>query len=151
MNENAKQAPEKLDKFTRNYGIGLAVLVLAGLVWWLLPGDSELGALNEVLENDPQLSAYDYRFRVLALENGVATLSSPRSAQMSPMQFLRTLHPELAGRDVTDPAFMAAQDELVAMQSRAAELVRARTEVERVRWQLDERWYARHGIAVPSG
>ena len=55
-----------------------------------------MSALNDLLRADPQLAAYPYRFEVLSLENGVAEISSPRSAQVPVVQFLRLVHPELA-------------------------------------------------------
>jgi len=90
-------------------------------------------------------AGYPYDFRVLSLENGMATMGSPRSAQVPVMKFLHAAFPELAGKDVQDPAMMAAQDELVQKQSRAAELVQRHPEVQSVRWVLDERWYAERG------
>jgi hypothetical protein len=64
------------------------------------------------------------------------------------MRFLHYAFPALQGKDVQHPDMMAAQDKLVAVQSRAAELVQTHPEVSAVRWVLDERWFDERGINV---
>ena len=67
-----------MDTFTRNYSIVLAAVALIGLVWFFYesPGVSRL---NEMLADNADVAAYPYRYRVLGLENGVATMTTPRS------------------------------------------------------------------------
>ncbi|QFU77702.1 hypothetical protein EY643_00745 [Halioglobus maricola] len=110
--------------------------------------DTRVGELNDLLDADAELAAYPYSFRVLSLEEGVASMSSPRSAQLSAIQGLRILFPELETESAISPAMMAAQEQLAAVQSRAGKLVGAHENVNRVRWVLDERWLARHGVYV---
>lgn len=143
MTESTRQ---DLDAFTKRYLAVLLVLAAGLLLWWLAGLDSRVSALNDLLRADPQLAAYPYRFEVLSLENGVAELSSPRSAQVPVVQFLRLVYPELATTSVTDDAMMAAQEALVQMQSRAGKLVSAQDDVESIRWTLDRDWYAYQGI-----
>jgi hypothetical protein len=76
-------------------------------------------------------------------------MSSPRSAEVSVIQFLRAAFPELSNSPVTAPQMMAAQDQLAALQSRAAELVRDQDDVRAVRWQLDRRWFEARGVYLP--
>jgi hypothetical protein len=45
---------------------------------------------------------------------------------------------------------MAAQDLLAEKQSEAAAIVTAEPDVQRIRWQLDEKWYAEHGFFLPD-
>ena len=101
--------------------------------------------LDQVLA-DPELAAYPYQFEVISLQDGVAEMSSPRSAQVPVSQFLRLVYPQLANTSVTDDAMMAAQDTLATLQSRAAKLVASQGDVNSVRWTLDREWYAYHGI-----
>jgi hypothetical protein len=137
-----------MDSFTRKYLVVMVSLLLLAAGIWLAGRDSRVAALNEMLRADGELAGYPYEFRVISLENGVATMSSPRSAQVPVMTFLHAAFPELSEKDVQDPAMMAAQDQLVHQQSRAAEMVQRHAEVKSVRWVLDERWYAERGVAL---
>jgi hypothetical protein len=137
---------ERLDDFTRRYLYVLGAVVVAGLVMWLLSLDFRAMQLNKLLEADAELSAYPYQFRVLALEKGVARMSSPRSAQMSALQGLRVMFPDLKYASVESPQMTQAQEQLAKNQSRAAALITAQEDVDRVSWVLDEGWLASHGI-----
>jgi hypothetical protein len=137
-----------MDSFTRRYLYLLGGILVLVLVIWLAGRDGRVGELNAQLAADQLLAGYPYRFRVLEIENGVAVMSSPRSAQMSVMHFLYAAFPELQGKDVQHPEMVAAQSQLGDMQSRAAALVQASPEVDGVRWQLDERWLAERGVML---
>lgn len=139
-----------MDKFARNYLIGLIVVVLAGVLYFALDRDPRVGEINALLGADAELADYPYPFRVWSLENGVAVMGSPRSADVPVMRFLRTAFPALQDTAVDEPAMMAAQDELVAKQSRAAELVRGQPDVTAVRWELDTGWYRSYGIFLDN-
>ena len=135
-----------MDRFARNYLIGLLTVAAMGLAWYWLSQDSRVTEINERLARDSQLAGYPFLFRVSRLENGVATMYSPRSAQVPAMQFLRTAYPELSATAVDHPDMMAAQDTLAKTQSRAAELVQGQPDVNSIRWVIDERWFNEHGV-----
>jgi len=138
----------KLDSFGRRYLYLLAGVLAIGLLWWFVNLDVRAAQLNDLLREDAELSAYPYQFRVLSLDSGVARMSSPRSAQMSALQGLRVMFPELQNVAVDSQRMTQAQEQLAKTQSRAAALVRAQEDVEVVSWVLDERWLANHGIYV---
>ena len=79
-------------------------------------------------------------------EDTTAEISSPRSAEVPVIQFLRIVYPEFANSSVMDDSVMAAQDRLASMQSRAAKLVSDMDDVESIRWTIDRQWYAANGI-----
>lgn len=137
-----------LDRFTRNYLVFLGVLAAAALGWWVSTWSPRVGELNALLAEDPALAGYPYRFRVVALEDGVATLTTPRSFEMPAVRFLGILHPRLKGRSSDDPEVVAAQKRLAEHQGRARKLVLAEADVNRVRWRLDRDWYADHGVVL---
>jgi len=146
MNEN--QEREGLDNFTRKYLYGLAGLAVIGFVLWLSSLDFRAGEINDLLEADAELAAYPYPFRVMSLENGVAQVSSPRSAQLSAIQSLRVMFPELQQKDAVSDEMMAAQEALASMQARAGQLVKSQTDVNRIRWVLDKQWLSSHGVYI---
>jgi hypothetical protein len=135
-----------MDQFARRYLLVLLVVAAFFLVWWVASWDSRVGELNDVLQADPVLQDYPYRFEVQSLEAGVATVSSPRSARVSVVQFLRIINTDLAQVSATDPVMMAAQDELVKVQSRVGRLLKEQESVSSVRWLLDTQWYANNGV-----
>ncbi len=138
--------PTGLDPFTKRYLAGLLIVTVLGLAWWLSGWDTRVSQLNAILEQDQELAAYPYRFKVLSLENGIAEISSPRSADVPVIQFLRIVYPELQSRGVLDESVMAAQDKLVAVQSRAGKLVSDQADVTSIRWSIDRPWYASQGV-----
>ena len=137
-----------MDNFTRRYLMALGAVGLVALGYWLSGFDGRVAALNEQLAADPQVGAYPYRFEVLRIENQVATLHLPRSAQMSAIQGLRILYPELQSASAVSDDMVAAQKALAAVQSRAMKLVLEHPDVQRVVWQLDEPWLNDHGVYV---
>jgi hypothetical protein len=140
-----------MDRFTRNYTIGIAVLVVGALAFWI--GSSwkpRVWELNAMLEADPQIAAYPYPFRVVALDDGVAAISTPRSFDLPAYRFLAIIHPNLANKADNDPEVIAAQQELIDHQKRAQGLVLAQPDVESVRWELDTQWLSARGISVPG-
>jgi hypothetical protein len=139
-----------VDRFTRNYLIGLGTVVGLAITLWLVSSwDPGASRLNDVLAGDAELVAYPYQFRVESLKDGVATLKSPRSFEVPVARFLAVIEPRLAGRDPNHPDMMAAQATLVHHQKRAQALVEGQPEVKSVRWTLDRDWYAARGIPLP--
>lgn len=143
-----EQETTGMDDFTRRYLYVLLMVVFAGCVWWLSSLDFRAGAINKVLKADAELSSYEYQFRVISLKEGVAQVSSPRSAELPAIQSLRIMYPELQQSSVTSEEVKAAQDKLARMQSYAAELVTSQEGVTTVRWVLDRKWLAKHGVYV---
>jgi len=135
-----------MDSFAKRYLIVLSTIVGIGIAYVLLSSDERVAEINEMLARDTQLQAYPYAFRVLRLEDGVAVMGSPRSADVPVMQFLRTAFPPLSRTAVDDPAMMAAQQELARTQGRAMEMVQALDDVSAVRWEFDNQWFREHGV-----
>ena len=137
-----------MDHFTRNYSIGLGFVIGAALLTWAISSwNPNVARLNKLLEADAELAAYPYPFRVESLEDGVATMKSPRSFELPAIRFLAVIDPRLAGRPDNDPEVEAAQAALVHHQKRAQELVERQPDVKAVRWTLDRAWYAARGLA----
>ncbi len=134
-----------MDKFTRNYTIILAVVALFVLfrVFYESPGIAEL---NVLLSQDAAVAAYPYRFRVLELHDGVATLSSPRSADFPAYRALVILYPPLRNEAPDSKAMLEAQQEMARVQASARNAVMGSSEVDRVVWKLDESWLRGEGI-----
>lgn len=138
-----------MDRFTRNYAIGLGVVLTALVVVWIISSwDPGAARLNDILASDAELATYPYQFRVESLKDGVATLKSPRSFDLPVIRFLPVIDPRLVGKDANHPDMMAAQAALAHHQKRAQEIVELQPEVKAVRWVLDRDWYAARGITL---
>lgn len=135
-----------LDQFTKRYLAGLLAVALLGLVFWFSSWDTRVSQLNAILEADTELASYPYRFKVLSLKDGIAEISSPRSAEVPVIQFLRIVYPELRSHGVLDESVMAAQDKLATLQSRAGKLVSEQVDVKSIRWSIDRQWYSSQGV-----
>ncbi len=127
--------------------IVIALLFGLGLLWFLKQ-DSAVNQLNATLQADPALQAYPYAFHTLKIENGVATLTTPRSPEVSVLQFLKIAQPHLDTSNPDSPEMIAAQKALAAVQEQAAKLAKAQTGITDVAWEIDRRWYASHGLIV---
>lgn len=136
-----------MDRFTRNYSITLG-LILIVFLGWVLYEDPAVAGLNTLLEQDNEVAAYPYRFRVLAMHEGVATMSSPRSSDFPVYRALGILFPPLANRAQDNPDLMQAQQDLARVQKRAMAIVLESGKAKRVRWELDRDWLSRHGVQV---
>ncbi len=149
MHENTNAgAAGGMDRFTRNYLIVLGLVLAAVAAYWLAQWNPAVGEINDLLAADTELAGYGYRFRVLSLDKGVAKLTTPRSFEVPVVRFLGVLHPELRNKAQDDPAMVAAQEQLVRHQKRAAQLVHDRAEVRSVRWVLDKDWYRERGVTL---
>jgi len=137
-----------MDRFTRNYLVFLGAILSLVVIAWLASLNPRVWELNDLLEKDPQLNAYPYRFQVLSVENGLATLTTPRSSQVPAVRFLGIIYPQLANRQDNDPDVIEAQKTLADLQAHARQLTLSQPDVSRVQWQIDTAWYAKHGIII---
>jgi len=141
-----------MDRFTRNYSIVLGLILLVVLGGWLKSAwQPRVWEINEKLAADPVLAQYPYPFRLRALRDGVAVLSTPRSPEFPAIRFLAVIQPELANKDQDDPAMIAAQQALIEHQRHAQALLLAQPGVTRVDWELDTQWLASRGVHIDAG
>lgn len=140
-----------MDRFTRNYSIAIGIILIGALAFWINSvWKPDAWDLDSVLASDPKISSYPYRFRVVSLENGVATISTPRSFDIPAYRFLAIIHPNLTNKADNDPEVIAAQQDLIDHQKHAQGLILSQPQVQSVQWELDTQWLAARGISVPS-
>jgi hypothetical protein len=138
-----------MDQFTRRYLQIFGAVLVGVALSWLFSFDRPAARLNDRLAENATLSAYPYPFKVLAVDNRVATLSSPRSAQVSALVALRLLFPSLATADPQSEEIMDAQRELAKVQGLASQIVTDDEGIDRVVWELDTRWLEKQGVVLP--
>jgi hypothetical protein len=132
--------------------LGIAI-ALAFLVDWLvqLP-DSRAREINAAFEaqGSAALRNYPYKFRALRVSGNTAVLSTPRNVSVPAFRFLGVIHPEVDVKNPNDPAFIAAEKELAAVQTESMNIAKAQEGIKGVQWELDKAWLAKHGIDVPN-
>jgi hypothetical protein len=130
------------------YAFFIAALALTVMVN-IFYEPSEVRALNAVLKQDDKLNSYPYRFRVLAVKNGVAVMTSPRSADVPVPVIIKVIDPSLQNVSVSEERFFEAQQTLADLQAYARERVMAQEGISRVIWKLDEEWLLSRGVKLP--
>ncbi len=127
----------------------IVFLIFLGVVGlWFFKQDSTANHLNAVLKSDIALQAYPYRIYVMKFENGIATLNTPRSPQVSVLHFFKYAFPNLDTSNPDSAAMIQAQKQLSDLQEKAASLVKAQPNVKEVHWEIDRAWYKNHGVLV---
>jgi hypothetical protein len=137
-----------LDRGTKIYAGVLGSLFLIGFITWLATLDLRLGEIDDMLQQVPEIADYPYKFRALEIQGTTAVMSTPRSTSLPAVQFLGMIKPGLANKSDQDPAVIAAQKELGAIQSKVRKLVLSRKDIDNVRWRLDKEWYTDRGIQI---
>lgn len=131
----------------------IVVVVVAFVADWLIHRpDSRARDINAVIESQGSaaLRNYPYQFRVVRVTGDTAVLSTPRNVKVPAMRFLKVIHPEIDTLNANDPAFIAVEKELAAVQTEVMNLAKAQPDIKRVQWELDKAWLAKHGIDVPD-
>jgi hypothetical protein len=132
--------------------IVVALLALTAISWLVHRPDARARQLNDAIEAQasPQLKAYPYQFRVLRTEGNTAVMSTPRNVDVPAFRMLGALYPDIDVKNPNDPAFVAAEQTLAAVQSEARSIVMSQPGITSVRWELDAQWLAAHSIDVPA-
>lgn len=132
--------------------IVIAVALVFVADWLAQRPDSRARDINAVIETQGSeaLRNYPYRFRVLRVAGDTAVLLTPRNVSVPALRFLGVIHPEIDVKNPNDPAFIAIEKELAAVQTEAMNLAKAQSGIQRVQWELDKAWLAKHGIDIPN-
>ena len=114
--------------------------------------DSRSRKLNMALEAEAsaELKAFPYKFHVLRMQGDAALLSTPRNFAVPAFKALAVLYPDVDTRNPNNPAFVALEQRLGAVQAEARNIVAAQSGVKEVRWELDRDWLVSHYIEVPA-
>ena len=137
-----------LDRGTKIYAGVLGAFLSIAVIMWLSSLDFRLGEIDDLLQQDPEIASYPYKFKALEIQGKTAVMSSPRSTSMPAVRFLGIIKPSLANKSDQDPALISAQKELGALQSKVKKLVLSHKDIEEVQWRLDRQWYADRGLTI---
>jgi hypothetical protein len=110
--------------------------------------DPKVAALNLATSKrgSKALLSYPYHFRVFRMEGTISVMSSPRSPGVPIYRVLEVIYPNLAGKSMDSPEFIAAEKQLAEIQDEARRIVIDQPGVSGTKWELDEEWLEKHGI-----
>ena len=126
--------------------LGIYAVLMIKMIFFKDP--AEVKAINTQLQSNAELMQYPYKFRVIKIDNGVATVTSPRSAQVSVLHALKIIHPEHAYKSPDSPEIIQDQKELANLQEIAAKIIKSSPDVSRIEWQIDKAWLGSNGIDI---
>ena len=132
----------------KQQGLIVAGIFLALAMLWFFKQDPQVNQLNAVLKADAAIASYPYPFHVLRVEEGTAIVSSPRSTQVSVLQFFQVALPNLDITNPDTPTVITAQKQLADVQGQVYNLIKAQPEIKDVLWEIDSAWYASHGVTL---
>ncbi len=131
----------------------IVVIIVAIFVtdWIIQAPDSRSRELTEAIQalGSERLKSYPYTFWVTEIKGTTAHLSTPRDRTVPARHMIAAIHPEINTKDANDPAFVAAEKELAAIQDEARALVLKQHGITDVRWTLDRKWLSAHHIDLP--
>jgi hypothetical protein len=127
--------------------IVLGIFLGMALLWFAVQ-NPQINRINDALAADPEVAAYPYPFHALSVDDGVAVISSPRSTEVSVLQFFKLAFPKLNLGNPDSPEVIAAQKRLAAVQGKVHNITKAQPDIKDVLWQIDRNWYASHGVTL---
>ncbi len=129
---------------------GLIVLgIFLGLaVLWFVMQNPQINQINAALTADPEVAAYPYPFHAVSVDDGVAVISSPRSTEVSVLQFFRIAFPKLSLANPDSLEVVAAEKRLAAVQGKVYNITKAQPDIKDVLWRIDRNWYSSHGVTL---
>jgi hypothetical protein len=141
-----------LPKLTLIHWLAIAVVAAFVADWLVQRPDGRAREINAAIEaqGSAALRNFPYRFRALRVSGTTAVLSTPRNVSVPAFRFLGVIHPEVDVKNPNDPAFIAAEKELAAVQTEVMNIAKAQDGIKGVQWELDKAWLAKHGIDVPN-
>ena len=136
-----------MDRGTKIYGIvlGTFCIVLAVIFLYESP---KVQDLNNRLESIKEINEFPYQFKVLRVNNGIATMNSPISTELPCGKVIAIIFPSLKGKSLLSPEYQNAQKLLAKVQMLASKNVKSDQDISRIVWELDRSWLIQNGVSL---
>ena len=136
-----------MDQGTKIYGIvlGTFCIVLAVIFLYESP---KVQDLNNQLESIKEINDFPYQFKVLRVNNGIATMNSPISTELPCGKVITIIFPSLKGKSLLSPEYQNAQKLLAKVQMLASKNVKSDPDISRIVWELDRSWLIQNGVSL---
>ncbi|MDX2503554.1 MAG: glutamate-ammonia-ligase adenylyltransferase [Gammaproteobacteria bacterium] len=136
-----------MDRGTKIYAIVLGIISITLLVIFLYESP-KVRELNNRLESINEIKDFPYYFKVLRINNGIATMNSPISTELPCGKIIGILFPAVEGKSLLSPDYQKAQKLLAKIQMLASTTVKSDPAVSRIVWELDRSWLIQNGVSL---
>ena len=134
-----------MDRGTKIYSLILGIICLSLAITFLYD-PPKVKELNEQLEAIKKVKDFPYSFRVLRINNGIATMNSPISIDLPCGKVIAIIFPQLKGKSLLSPEYQQAQEQLAEVQMLASNHVKSDPEINKIIWELDKTWLIQNGV-----
>ena len=136
-----------MDRGTKIYAsvLGIICITLAVVFLYETPKVREL---NSRLESINEIRNFPYQFKVLRVDNGIATLNSPVSIELPCGKVIGIIFPAIKGKSLLSPDYQNAQKLLAKVQMLTGKTVKSDPDINKVIWELDRSWLIQNGVSL---
>ena len=136
-----------MDRGTKIYALilGLICLTLAVVFLYETPKVREL---NNRLEAINEINDFPYQFKVLRVENDIATLNSPVSIDLPCGKVIGIIFPSIKGKSLLSSEYQDAQKLLAKVQMLAGKTIKSDPDINKIVWELDRSWLIQNGVSL---
>ena len=134
-----------MDRGTKIYTLILGAVCLS-LALIFLYESPQIKSLNHQLEAIKEINDFPYAFKVLRVNNGVATMNSPISTELPCGEVIGLIFPEIKNKSLLSPEYQNAQEKLARVQMLASNTIKSDPEIHKIVWELDKSWLILHGV-----
>ena len=134
-----------MDRGTKIFSLILGVISLSLAITFLYE-PAKVQELNKQLEAIKKVKDFPYSFRVLRINNGIATMNSPISIDLPCGKVITIIFPRLKGKSLLSAEYQQAQEQLAEVQMLASNKIKSDPEINKIVWELDKTWLIQNGV-----
>ena len=134
-----------MDRGTKIYSLILGIICLSLTVTFFYESP-KVKELNQQLDSINEIKEFPYAFKVLRIDNGVATLNSPISIDLPCGKVIAIIFPQLKGKSLLSDEYQQAQKKLARVQMLVSKTVKSDVDIYKIVWELDKSWLIQHGV-----
>ena len=134
-----------MDRGTKIYSLILGIICL-GLAVTFFYESPKVQELNQQLNMIKEVKDFPYSFKVLRIDNGVATMNSPISIDLPCGKVIAIIFPQLKGKSLLSTEYQQAQKQLARVQMLASNNIKSDPDIHKIVWELDKSWLIQHGV-----
>ena len=136
-----------MDRGTKIYAIILGFISISLAVVFLYE-TPKVREINNQLESIGEIKDFPYQFKVLRINNGIATLNSPISTDLPCGKIIGVIFPSIKGKSLLSPEYQEAQKLLARVQMRVGDTVKSDPDINKIIWELDRSWLIQNGVSL---
>ena len=137
-----------MNKGTKIYALVL-ITICVGLMFAFFYQPARVRELNQKLENRAEIRNFPYHFKVLRINQGIATINSPISTDVPCGKVIGLIFPQVKGLSILSDDYQQAREQLAQVQTEIEKSILSEPDIRQVKWQLDRGWLIQNGVNIP--